>query len=125
MHVGYGLALGPTIKKTLCHTCPLGGAVIKYRRSISVLAKQYVTSYLFYVTLSFFCNIISYLISMFAFSLVNFSVVTTQTKTRESSMSYYLPIAERRTDGFVAFLRALVQSEVKSVRPTIYQLSYY
>ena len=28
--VGYGPAPGPTIKKALCHTCPLGGAVNKY-----------------------------------------------------------------------------------------------
>ena len=45
-------------KKALCHTCQLGGAVIKYCRSISVLSKQYETSYLFYVILSFLCNII-------------------------------------------------------------------
>ena len=36
--VGYGPAPGPTIKKALCHTCPLGGAVNKYHRSISVLS---------------------------------------------------------------------------------------
>ena len=30
--MGYGPALGPTIKKALCHTCPLGGVVIKYHR---------------------------------------------------------------------------------------------
>ncbi len=42
-------------------------------RSISVLSKQYETSYLFYVTLSFLCNRICYLISMFVFSLVTLS----------------------------------------------------
>ena len=36
-------------------------------RSLSVLYKQYETSYLFYVTLSFLCNTICYLISVFAF----------------------------------------------------------
>ena len=30
---GYGPAPGPTIKKTLCHPCPLGGAVNKYHGS--------------------------------------------------------------------------------------------
>ena len=57
-------------KKALCHTCLLGGASNKYRRSISVLFEQYEISYLFYVTLSFLCNIICYLISVFVFSLV-------------------------------------------------------
>ena len=52
-------------KKALCHTCPLGGASNIYCRSISVLSEQYDTSYLFYVTLSFLCNIICYLISVF------------------------------------------------------------
>ena len=42
-------------------------------RSLSVLYEQYKTSYLFYVTLSFLCNIICYLISVFAFSLVTLS----------------------------------------------------
>ena len=54
-------------KNALCHTCPLVGASNKYRRSISVLSEQDETSYLFYVTLSFLCNIICYLISVFAF----------------------------------------------------------
>ena len=47
-------------------------------RSISVLSEQYETSYLFNVTLSFLCNIICYLISVFAFSLVTLSGATTQ-----------------------------------------------
>ena len=55
-------------KKALGHKCLLGGVDIKYRRSISVLSEQYETSYIFYVTLSFLCNIICYLISVFAFS---------------------------------------------------------
>ena len=42
-------------------------------RSISVLSEPYETSYLFYVTLSFLCNIICYLISVFVFSLVTLS----------------------------------------------------
>ena len=42
-------------------------------RSISVLSEQYETSNLFYVTLSFLCYIICYLISMFVFSLVTLS----------------------------------------------------
>ena len=46
-------------------------------RSISVLSEQYKTSYLFYVTLSFLCNIICYLISMFVFLLVTLSGATT------------------------------------------------
>ena len=45
-------------------------------RSISVLSEQYETSYLFYVTLSFLCNIIYYPISVFAFSLVTLSGAT-------------------------------------------------
>ena len=73
VRVGYGPAPGPTKKR---HTCSLGGAVIKYRRSISVLSEQYETSYLFYVTVSFLCNIICYLISVFAFSLVTLSGAT-------------------------------------------------
>ena len=46
-------------------------------RSISVLSEKYETSYLFYVTLSFLCNIICYLISVFVFSLVILSGATT------------------------------------------------
>ena len=46
-------------------------------RSISVLSEQYETYYLFYITLSFLCNIICYLISVFVFSLVTLSGVTT------------------------------------------------
>ena len=75
--VGYGPALGPTIKKALCHTCSLGGVVIKYRRSLSVLSELYETSYLFYVTLSFLCNIICFLISVLVFSLVTLFGATT------------------------------------------------
>ena len=41
-----------------------------------MLYEQYETSYLFYVTLSFLCNIICYLISLFAFSLVTLSGAT-------------------------------------------------
>ena len=67
----------PPQKKTLCHTCPLGGVDIKYHRSISVLSEQYETSYLFYVTLFFVCHIICYLISVFAFLLVTLSGATT------------------------------------------------
>ena len=55
-----GSGPAPAPKKALCHTCPLGGATNKYRRSISVLSKQYKTSYLFYVTLSFMCYIICF-----------------------------------------------------------------
>ena len=40
-------------------------------RSLLVLYEQYKTSYLFYVTLSFLCNIICYLISVFVFSLIS------------------------------------------------------
>ena len=32
--MGYGPAPGPTIKKVLCHTCPLGGASNKYRSHV-------------------------------------------------------------------------------------------
>ena len=46
-------------------------------RSISVLSELYETSYLFYVTPSFLCNIICYLISMFVFSCVILSRATT------------------------------------------------
>ncbi len=46
-------------------------------RSISVLSKQYKTSYLFYVTLSFLCDIICYLISVFVFSLETLFGATT------------------------------------------------
>ena len=45
-------------------------------RSLSVLYELYETSYLFYVTLSFLCNIICYLISVFVFSLVTLSGAT-------------------------------------------------
>ena len=72
--------------EALCHTCPLGEASNKYRRSIPVLSEQYETSYLFYVTLSFLCNIICYLISVFAFSLVTLSEATT------NSQSYFCEI---------------------------------
>ena len=64
-------------KKALYHTCPLGQADIKYRRSISVLSEEFKMSYLFYVTLSFLSNIVCYLISVFAFSLVSLSGATT------------------------------------------------
>ena len=46
-------------------------------RSISMLSEQYETSYLFFITLSFLCNIIYYLISVFVFSLVTLSGATT------------------------------------------------
>ena len=48
-------------------------------RSISVLSEQSETSYFFYITLSFLCNIICYLISVFVFSLVTLSEATTHT----------------------------------------------
>ena len=77
-------------KKALCHTCLLGGASIKYHRSISVLSEQYETSHLFYVTVSFLCNIICYLISVFAFSFVTLSGVTTYwwrgTRTKKGTL---------------------------------------
>ena len=41
-----------------------------------LLYEQYETSYLFYITLSFLCNIICYLISVFVFSLVTLSEAT-------------------------------------------------
>ena len=46
------------------------------RQSNIVLSERYETSYLFYATLSFWCNIICYLISVFAFSLVTLSGAT-------------------------------------------------
>ena len=49
-------------------------------RSLSVLYEQYEASYLFYVTLSFLCNVICYLISVFVFSLVTLSGATTISK---------------------------------------------
>ena len=49
-------------------------------RSLSVLYEQYET-YFFFVTLSFLCNIICYLISVFVFSLVTLSGVTTIPET--------------------------------------------
>ena len=67
------------LKKAFCHTCLLGGASNKHRGSISVLFEQYETSYLFYVILFFLCNIICYLISVFALSLVTLSGATTIT----------------------------------------------
>ena len=51
-------------------------------RSLSVLYEQSETSYLFYVTLSFSSNIICYLISVFAFSLVTLSGATTHIKNK-------------------------------------------
>ena len=45
--VGSGPAPGPTRKRPLCHTWPLGGADTKYSGSISVLSEEYETSYLF------------------------------------------------------------------------------
>ena len=50
------------------------------RFRLSVLYEQYETSYLFYVILSFLGNIICYLISVFAFSLVTLSGATTVTQ---------------------------------------------
>ena len=46
-----------------------------------MLPEQYETSYLFYVTLSFLCNIICYLISVFVFSFVTLSGATTYMKS--------------------------------------------
>ena len=48
-------------------------------RPISVLSELYDTSYLFYVTLYFLCNIICSLISVFVFSLVTLSRTTKPT----------------------------------------------
>ena len=53
-------------------------------RSILVLSEQYETSYLFYLTLSFLCNIICYQISVFVFSLVTLSGATTVVHTGTS-----------------------------------------
>ena len=50
-------------------------------RSLSVLYELYETSYLLYVTLSFLCNIICYLIFVFVFSLVTLSGATTIKKS--------------------------------------------
>ena len=58
-------------------------------RSISVLSEQYETSYLFYVTLSFLCNIICYLISVFAFSVVNISGATTLWTLKTDPIHFY------------------------------------
>ena len=59
-------------------------------RSISVLSEQYETSYLFYVSLYFLYNIICYLISVFAFSLVTLSGATTywrwRTRTKKETL---------------------------------------
>ena len=59
-------------------------------RSLSVLYEQYETSYLFYVTLSFLCNIICYLTSVFAFLLVTLSGATTYwrrgTRTKKGTL---------------------------------------
>ena len=74
-----GIPTGP--KNALCHTRPFGRASNKYRRSISVLSEQFETSYLFYITLSFLYNIICYLISVFAFSLVTLFGATTTRKS--------------------------------------------
>ena len=59
------------------HRYKYGEISLPRGRSISVLSEQYETSYLFYVTLSFLCNIICYLISVFAFSLVTLPGATT------------------------------------------------
>ena len=78
VRVGYGPAPGPTQKRPCAiHARKVGRA--------SNTADQYrcypnsTRSYLFYVTLSFLCNIICYLISVFVFSLVTLSVATTNT----------------------------------------------
>ena len=59
-------------------------------RAISVSSEQYETSYICYVTLSFLCNIICYLISVFAFSLVTLSGATTYwrrgTRTKKGTL---------------------------------------
>ena len=59
-------------------------------RSLSLLYEQYEISYLFYVTLSFLCNIICYLISVFVFSLVTLSRPTTYwqrgTRTKKGTL---------------------------------------
>ena len=52
-------------KKASSHTCLLGGADIKYRRSISVLSEQYETSYLFYVCVHIYVCIYLYIGSAF------------------------------------------------------------
>ena len=55
-----------------------------------MLSEQYETSFLFYVTLSFLCNIICYLISVFVFSLVTLSGATTYwrqgTRTKKGTL---------------------------------------
>ena len=58
---------------------PFGGVgfIARRRRHFKMLSKQYKVSYLLYVTLSFLCNIICNLISVFAFSLVTLSGVIT------------------------------------------------
>ena len=58
-------------------------------RSLSVLYEVYETSYLFYVTLSFLCNIICYLISVFVFSLETLSGATTVIKLKKKVHTLY------------------------------------
>ena len=83
-------------------------------RSLSMFYQQYETSYLFCVTLSFFCNIICYLISVFAFSSVTLSKATTFTKAKEPSLPCYLPRAGGRIIGFINFSNVLVLCEMQS-----------
>ena len=73
-------------------------------RPITVLSEQYDTSYLFYVTLSFLCNIICYLISVFAFSLVTFSGATTYTMVKEFSLAFYLTLIGGRIVVVISLL---------------------
>ena len=42
--LSYGPVLRPTLKKVLCHTCPVGGMYNKYYREIKILISNIVSS---------------------------------------------------------------------------------
>ena len=44
------------------------------------------------------------------------------TKTKEARLSYYLPIAGGKTDGFMLFSRALVRSVTRTISSRIWTL---
>ena len=75
-----------------------------------MLSEQYETSYLFYLTLSFLCNIISYLISVFVFSSVTLS--------GPQHLGNFVSIF------FLFFVCNIFYSKILSFRVFSYHLSY-
>ena len=87
-------------------------------RSISVLSDHYENSYLFNVTLSFLCNIICYLISVFAFSLVILFGATTRYETIDEMKEAVTKVIDTLTkEDFYGGFQKLLECKTSALQP--------